>query len=400
MRNILFDCMYYQGGAAFHGGGEYGNTVLAELLKQPEQINCGIFFTKGKKINLQILKKCMESGWRIHEICDVRNLSAIVKEYHYKTIYSALPYIGKHWNQINLAADIRFIGTFHGLRNIELADCEISEKSFYEQEQAEFPGYIFGAKDMQKSNTHKESYRDVLFAFQNKKIIAVSEHTKHSIFYHYPQLRNEDIEVLYSPPKLVKLMKSDSDEIILKREGIKARNFGLIVSAGIWYKNGKRAILAYDRVFENNYDFIPNDFKVVVLGVSDGKNILNGVIHKERFLLKDYIPAEMLEALYRNAHLFVFPSLNEGFGYPPLEAMTYGTLCACSVNTSIAEICGDMVLYFNPLLVDEIAIRILESFSEHIRNEKEKKIKERLPIVQHRQKEDLQKLVKIITGEM
>lgn len=56
-----------------------------------------------------------------------------------------------------------------------------------------------------------------------------------------------------------------------------------------------------------------------------------------------------LSALYRHAHAFVFPSLYEGFGIPPLEAMSLGCPVVAAHSSSIPEICGDAALYFDPL---------------------------------------------------
>jgi len=61
-----------------------------------------------------------------------------------------------------------------------------------------------------------------------------------------------------------------------------------------------------------------------------------------------------LKALYQNAVALVFPSLYEGFGLPPLEAMTCGCPVAAARAASIPEVCGDAVLYFDPLSVDDI----------------------------------------------
>lgn len=66
-----------------------------------------------------------------------------------------------------------------------------------------------------------------------------------------------------------------------------------------------------------------------------------------------------LSALYRHAHAFVFPSLYEGFGIPPLEAMSLGCPVVASRASSIPEICGDAVLYFDPLDIQDMA-RALE----------------------------------------
>ena len=62
-----------------------------------------------------------------------------------------------------------------------------------------------------------------------------------------------------------------------------------------------------------------------------------------------------LKALYQHAAGLVFPSLYEGFGLPPLEAMSCGCPVAASNAASIPEVCGDAALYFDPTSIDQIA---------------------------------------------
>jgi glycosyltransferase involved in cell wall biosynthesis len=62
--------------------------------------------------------------------------------------------------------------------------------------------------------------------------------------------------------------------------------------------------------------------------------------------------------LYENAVAFIFPSLYEGFGLPPLEAMRCGCPVICSNSASIPEICGDAALYFDPTNLSEIRSQI------------------------------------------
>ena len=66
-------------------------------------------------------------------------------------------------------------------------------------------------------------------------------------------------------------------------------------------------------------------------------------------------PDSDLPALYSACDLFVFPSLYEGFGLPPLEAMACGAPVACSNTSSLPEVVGDAALLFNPLDTGEIA---------------------------------------------
>jgi glycosyltransferase involved in cell wall biosynthesis len=71
-----------------------------------------------------------------------------------------------------------------------------------------------------------------------------------------------------------------------------------------------------------------------------------GVADDARFL--DWVPNEDLEALYRAATAFVFPSLYEGFGLPVLEAMSRGVPVACSNRGALAEVADDAALMFDP----------------------------------------------------
>lgn len=64
---------------------------------------------------------------------------------------------------------------------------------------------------------------------------------------------------------------------------------------------------------------------------------------------------EVLGALYKSAALFVYPSLYEGFGIPPLEAMSFDCLVACSNTSSIPEVVGDAAVLFDPHSVESIS---------------------------------------------
>jgi glycosyltransferase involved in cell wall biosynthesis len=73
------------------------------------------------------------------------------------------------------------------------------------------------------------------------------------------------------------------------------------------------------------------------------------------------VSAERLASLYRRAACLVFPSLYEGFGLPPLEAMACGCPVAASNVGAIPEVCGDVPVFFDPTDVDAIAAAILDA---------------------------------------
>lgn len=104
------------------------------------------------------------------------------------------------------------------------------------------------------------------------------------------------------------------------------------------------------------FDLIKNDvpdFKLLIVGKKEGfitgDNQLLGLIDdlnlQDRVLFTGHVPLGDLPLMYNLATLFVFPSLYEGFGFPPLEAMACGCPVISSDRASMPEICGDAVQY-------------------------------------------------------
>ena len=75
----------------------------------------------------------------------------------------------------------------------------------------------------------------------------------------------------------------------------------------------------------------------------------DGIVHHR------IVDDQMLLRLYRNARIMVYPSLYEGFGLPPLEAMGCGCPVVVSNATSLPEVCGDAAYYIDPYTVESIA---------------------------------------------
>jgi glycosyltransferase involved in cell wall biosynthesis len=197
---------------------------------------------------------------------------------------------------------------------------------------------------------------------------------------------------LYSPLKIISKEAEQANSDILNTLSLESGKYILILNGDRVEKGAYRACKVIGDLLKK-HESILKGFKVVVLGAHYTKAYQKLTKNANRFIFYDYVSANDLETLYKNAHLFLFPTLNEGFGYPPLEAMKYGTLCACSANSAVTEICGDAVLYFNPHDEIEIGIRILQSFDEDIRKEKKEKMSIRFQIVNNQQKNDLDKLV-------
>ena len=112
-----------------------------------------------------------------------------------------------------------------------------------------------------------------------------------------------------------------------------------------------------------------NNLNLVIVGKKEGfitgDNEITYLIQNSSFLqnrvyFTGYVADEEIPVIYNLASLFVFPSLYEGFGFPPLEAMATGTPVVASNAASIPEVCGDAALYFDPLDMEDIAVKILK----------------------------------------
>lgn len=80
----------------------------------------------------------------------------------------------------------------------------------------------------------------------------------------------------------------------------------------------------------------------------------------DRVIFTDEINEDELKYLYKNSNIFVYCSYYEGFGLPPLEAMSYGIPCVVSDKTSIPEIVGDAAKYANPYSIEDISEKMLQ----------------------------------------
>lgn len=85
-----------------------------------------------------------------------------------------------------------------------------------------------------------------------------------------------------------------------------------------------------------------------------------------RLLLPGFIPDPDLSALYSGATAFIFPSLAEGFGLPPLEAMQCGIPVICSNRTSLPEVVGDAGILFDPDDMDSLSTAIEKLYDEPV----------------------------------
>lgn len=121
----------------------------------------------------------------------------------------------------------------------------------------------------------------------------------------------------------------------------------IVYPANLWpHKNHARLLRAFATVAEP-------DLNLVLVGQTYGRNLPGRPDNRVRHL--GHVAPNVLPALYRRAQALVFPSLIEGFGFPPIEAMACGCPVAASNIAPVAELCGGAALLFDPYSEDAIA---------------------------------------------
>jgi glycosyltransferase involved in cell wall biosynthesis len=231
--------------------------------------------------------------------------------------------------------------------------------------------YVMTVHDMLEhmSRAHEQSgiWRSLHFQLTRRvlrdaaRIFAVSNFTK------------TEIEKLFEiPPDRIEVVYNAIDERFLHghasaadRELIAQRyqvTYPFLLYAGRVspHKNVVRMIEAFSALktaLERNR--IYPDLKLIIIGDDLSGNpdlrrtvVRSGVQNDVRFL--GFIPIEVLRIFYDEAKIFVFPSLYEGFGLPPLEAMAHGTPVVTSNVSSLPEVVGNAAVLVNPENVFEI----------------------------------------------
>lgn len=194
-------------------------------------------------------------------------------------------------------------------------------------------------------------------------VITISESTKNDLHQHY-KLPLEKIHVIYNGIDHSQFTVQPDDVIRQTKQKYGLAEYFLVVGASYPHKNVHRVLQAFAKI----QDSISPETE---LAISGGRREYVDMLKREaeklgvravRFL--EYVPFRELSALYSGATALVYPSLYEGFGFPPLEAMACGCPVITSNISSLPEVCGDGALYVDPYDVEAIAEAITRLASD------------------------------------
>ncbi len=224
----------------------------------------------------------------------------------------------------------------------------------------------------------KACYDRIMPLYQAPNTVAytVSDYTRNAIRYYFPKMAKE-ISVCHSPIREM----ARHDEI--EHEALSAlissgKPYLLMIAANRKYKNPKTVVKVFRRLAEEHPD-------LHLLTLKYGKSV------HPRHIDIPFLSDSDLQNAYRSAKALVFASFFEGFGYPPVEAMRYGTPTIASNVTSIPEILGDAAIYFSPLYPADL-YRAVNHLLEHP-EQKNEEMKRRLTQLKEREDADMQALL-------
>ncbi|MFC1656114.1 glycosyltransferase family 4 protein [Patescibacteria group bacterium] len=215
-------------------------------------------------------------------------------------------------------------------------------------------------------------------------ILANSEYTKQDIVKHLG-ISEDKISVAYPP--IQEFFKEDGEipnSFYEKFSLEKDKEYILSVGAlDLPRKNIKNSLKAFAKFHKNHkdVDFLLVGYTTLKGNLDDINNQIERLGIKSCVKIITNVPDEDLLGFYNLASVFLFPSLYEGFGLPPLEAMACGTPVVSSHVSSIPEVLGDAAVYADPLDPEDIAKNIeLLMNDEKLREKKIAQGKERADV--------------------
>lgn len=350
-RRLLYDLWKAQPNrdSKYHGGGEYMKSLLQSfLLKHGHDANIDVFYDMNRFMDDWVVSLLKEYGVRIRHVSRNSELKEILAAGEYCCLYSGLPL---DYDREIIPDSVHFIGTVHGIRFAETPTDQYEYKYYSGLRKIKHWTNRFRTESLRERFTSQVKSRLSVL----DEVICDSAHTMYAIG-SLAGIPAESLHLAYCPPQQAD--KPEVPELLMKE--VSGRKIILMISCGRWIKNAYRAFIALDRLFENG---LLAEYIVVCCGLNNS-DLLRSLRNSDRFLITGYVSSSHLQYLYGACDLFLYPTLNEGFGLPPLEVLKNGGTCILSGVCSLPELYGDAAYYVNPYSIEEIATRVLQAAND------------------------------------
>jgi GT2 family glycosyltransferase/glycosyltransferase involved in cell wall biosynthesis len=401
-RHVLVDLFFCQPG--YHGGGEYGKAVfrgLAGAAAARSDVTIWAALDPSLHIDPWVLAECRRLAIRVIAVRSYADIVTLVNSDRFDTffcpaivVYTGYEYMRRAGTSLPFTGGrTRIIGTLHDIRDLQLirdrgAITGALERAGW-QARAAGPGSFLSASAPAPAAL-AAMYAAICHDPRVDTLVTVSRYCR------------AVIEAEFAPPadRFVVLASAEKDRPVpapFLGHGIGAdgRPFALVLNAARAEKNAPSVAAAFDRLFSAPGDpFGLTNLRVVFVGISSLADLgLATTLSPERFTPLPELPPGELEYLLDQSRMLVYASFNEGFGYPPVEAMRYGTPAVVADVSALPEVCGDAAVYCDPRDVESIMAAILQAW--HGPPPRERLLARHEEIVS-RQRRDLEALVRLV----
>ncbi len=343
--NLLYDLIASQpkAGEQFHGGGYYASLIFQYLAKHlPEGHTLVGFYDPGRSLDEKVKQAAIDHNILLEPVDQVEQVYGLIEKHAIGRVFSAIP---SNLRSLRLK-NVHFVFTNHGLRGIE-KHWDITEFKYATTLKGKLKilaKILLSRRIIQRKI---DRYKALDAIGENFSVVSVSHHSKASIFLNLGYEDPDQIRVFYSP---LFLDEQDPPEHPPVVEG----QYFLIVSGNRWIKNSYRAIKAF-KSLQKHY---PNPVKLVITGIGPKSPLRK--LADPTIQMMEYVDEDTLQSLYRHCYAFLYPTLNEGFGYPPLEAQRYRRPVISAANTSLFEVLGSSALFFDTSSSMEMETRMFQ----------------------------------------
>lgn len=372
MKQFLFDIISIQG--CINGGAEFTFRVLEELIRKKKLRLIGLYDSKFPFVEKGI-DFFTQNLYKLIDIQEVADLNKFIEQEQVDHFFIGIAQRYFNYEIRNIACKTTLV--IHDIGDIESYDNKIS--LLWRKEKYRFRIKVGYPK---KEKNPMDKYLNLISFCQkpNVNIVTVSEYSRSSILYYFPELSSKNIEVLYPPMRNIHCNEQiENNEL---RSLIKTgRKYFLLLNIHRDDKNAQLVLKVFQRYLLENEN-------VYLATTGGGEKLFPNHIN-----LPLLSPSDLSHA-YQHAHALLFPSLQEGFGYPPLEAMSYGTPVIAANVCSMPIVLSSSAVFFSPFYKNDLfmKIQILEKEYAHYKKE----ATHRFGIVAKRQQADFERLLEII----
>lgn len=333
---ILYDGQIYSIQAA-GGINRYFANLISGL---PEGFTCGLTVCELRDVNFPYhsnLKTFFYKRFGFHP----GRVSYWLEKYYFEAVASLGSFDVFHPTYYSLLSRSKME---HCKRPVVLTVYDMIHELFVEQ--------------MDADNRQSEEKRQAILAAQ--KIICISESTKNDLLERY-SLPEEKIAVTY-------LASNIDESLSYGAEPVPNRPYYLFVGSRSVYKNFDGLLHALTKVVS-----VQPEISLCVVGPpfnEEEKKLIADLKLAQHIDYYGHADDYHLAKLYRCSIALVYPSFYEGFGIPPLEAMSCGTVAIASNNSSIPEVVGDAGILFDPKAINDLADILLFLFDNPTERER------------------------------